>query len=161
MPGEFDNPARRYKWFRPRQANRGVISLAGPTNSATLSLFNNSTGAHLLVVRAWSVAPTTAMQVLIASQRGPQGSAGGVVTPIVAGEAAQAGALYSLDTATALTPDWIAPVQTNWATWAQDFPFAIVMPGWSLSFQDSTAAETMYLAIFWEAILPDELDFMW
>lgn len=157
---EGENPNRRYKWFRPRNAARGVITLTGPTNNATLSLFNNSTGPHVLIVRAFMVSMTTAHLALVARQQGAQGTQGGQVVPLVAGEGARAGQLYSLDTATALTPDYLVPAQFNWPAFGLDLPFEVLLPQWSLSFQDTTAAETMRLAVLWEAVQADQLDYL-
>lgn len=157
---EGENPTRRYRSFRPRQAARGVITLTGPTNNATLSLYNNSSGVHVLVVRAFMVSSTVAHLVLVARQQGAQGASGGTIVPGVTGDGARAGLLYSLDTATAITPDYLVPSQFNWPAFGLEFPFEVLQPGWSLTFQDTTAAETMRLAVIWEAVQADQLDFL-
>ena len=153
------NPTRRYHDVRPRQMARGLITLTGPTNSATLSLYNESQGDRLLVVRTYNLFTTVAHLVLVQLQQGKQGTAGGSVAPMIPGESV-AGTLYSLDTATALpNPDYMVDVLYNRPAWDYAFPFQVLHPNWSVSFQDTTAAETMRLAIMWEAIYPDQLDY--
>lgn len=158
---EYQNPTRRYKAFRPRQAYRGVITLATPTNNATLSLYNSGSGPQVLVVRAFTVAPTTAKSVFIAREKGSQGSSGGLIQPVMGATPAGPGQLFSLDTATALTPDYLATPQSNSPIWPYEFPVDVLVPGHSLVFQDTTAAEAFSLAILWEAITVEELDFAW
>ena len=166
MMGEIDpigreglNPTRRYHDARPRQMARGLITLTTPVNSATLSLYNESLGDRLLVVRAYNLFTTVAHLVLVQLQQNKQGTAGGSVAPMVPGDVT-AGTLYSLDTATVLpNPDYIVDLPYNRPAWDYAFPFQVLHPNWSLSFQDTTAAETMRLAIMWEAIYPDQLDY--
>jgi len=157
---EGANPTRDYRGIHPRQQARGVITLTGPTNNATLSLYNNSNAGSVLVVRAFVVNTTVAHLVLVARQQGTQGASGGTISCGVTGDGARAGQLYSLDTATAITPDWLVPVNFNAPSFGVDFPFEYLQPGWSLSFQDSTAAETMRLAILWEAVRIDQVDYL-
>jgi hypothetical protein len=155
---EHLNPTRQYHDVRPRQMARGLITLT-PVNSATLSLYNESLGDRLLVVRAYNLFTTVAHLVLVQLQQGKQGTVGGASAPTIPGEAVN-GTLYSLDTATALTsPDYIVDLPYNRPAWDYAFPFQVLHPGWSLTFQDTTAAELMRLAIMWEAIYPDQLDF--
>lgn len=158
-PYEGRNPTRRYKWFRPRQAAWGQISLASPTNKATLSLFNDNLGTQYLVVRTFQIQATAAHNISIQHQKGSFGTSGGNISSFVTNDAKKAGALYSLDTATALAPRWQTVANANTLPWPIDIPFAVLLPGWSLSFQDQTSAETMILNIMWEAIEADELDF--
>ena len=158
-PNEGYNPTRPYNSdVRPRQGYRGHITIT-PTNNATLSLYNNSGGAHALVVRAYTIFTTAAHVVLIATQQGKQGAGGGTISPFVPGEASGPGQLFSLDTATALTPDFFLPGVIGTPNFGLDFPFGALLPGWSLSFQDTTAAEVMRLGLIWEAIFADELDY--
>jgi hypothetical protein len=156
---EHLNPTRPYHDVRPRQMARGLITLTGPATSATLSLYNESLGDRLLVVRAYNLFTTVAHLVLVQLQQGKQGTAGGSVAPMIPGENV-AGTLYSLDTATVLpAPDYMVDVIYNRPAWDYAFPFQVLHPNWSLTFQDTTAAETMRLALMWEAIYPDQLDY--
>lgn len=155
---EHLNPTRQYHDVRPDQMARGLITLT-PTNSATLSLYNESQGDRLLVVRAYNLFTTVSHLVLVQLQQGKQGAAGGSVAPMLPGEAV-AGTLYSLDTVTALpNPDYIVDLPYNRPAWDYAFPFQVLYPNWSLTFQDTTPTELMRLAIMWEAIYPDQLHF--
>ncbi len=155
---EHLNPTRQYHDVRPSQMARGQISLTA-VNNTTLSLYNESQGDRVLVVRAWNLFTTVAHLVLVQLQQGKQGTVGGNVVPVLPGEATL-GTLYSLDTATALpNPDYIVDLPYNRPAWDYAFPFQVLYPNWSLTFQDTTAAELMRLAIMWEAIYPDQLHF--
>jgi hypothetical protein len=155
------NPLRRYKWFRPRQAMRGVIGITPSTNYGTVSLFNNSTAAQLLVVRDFFVITGTAGIVDIILYQGSLGSAGGQMQPVVSGDAVTAGQLYSLDDASILTADYAVNTAYNQPRWGHEFPFQILQPGWSLVFQFATKTVLIDLSIMWEAILAEELDYLW
>lgn len=156
-----DNPTRRYKWFRPRQAARGSLTTDAPTNKATVSLFNDSKGSYVLVVRAFTVDSAAGHPIAAGYLQGAQGSAAGTVSPLWAGEATMRGSLYYLDTATALTPDWTFETGINQGYVAYPFPFAIIPPGWNLTFQNTTATEALTVNILWEAVFPDELDWLY
>jgi|SRR6266481_1263959 len=156
---EGENPTRRYKWFRPRQAARGAIQLSGPANHATLSLFNDSKSTDVLVVRQFLVSGGSNGLVAVALMQTAQGSAGGAIVPVVSGERRLSGALYSLDTAVLITPDYYLDFGDDATIWPIVLPFQVLEPNWSLVFQDLNNAQTMQLSILWEAIEADELDF--
>lgn len=159
-PSELHNPKRPYRDFRPRQGARGAITITSPTNSATLALFHNGVADEIIVVRDFVVITTVAHLVFVALVNATLGTAGGTIVTTYAGGAAKAGQLQSLDSTTILTPDYFVPNQTNWPQWNHDIPFQLMSPGWSLQFQDTTAAETMRLAIFWEVVKNDQIDYM-
>lgn len=159
--GERHNPKRTYaNDLHPRQGARGAITITTPTNNGTLALFNNGAADDIIVVRDYVLITAVAHLVAVALVNGTLGTAGGSIVRTYAGGATAAGQLQSLDTATALTADYYVPVVYNWAQWNHDFPFQVIAPGWSLQFQDTTAAETMRLAIFWEVVKLDQIDFM-
>src|SRR5260370_20720116 len=107
------NQRRQYHGFRPRQSYRGAITLTGPTNNATLGLFNGSKSTHVIVVRDFVVITTVGHLVALTTAQSSFGTSGGLITPGVAGDAAGPGQLQSLHTATALTADNLVPVQLN------------------------------------------------
>lgn len=158
--GELHNPKRPYLGFHPRQSYRGAITITTPTNSGTVALYNTSSASQILVVRDFLVVTTVAHLVAVALVSGTLGTSGGAIATVYAGGAAGPGQLQSLDTATLITADYYVPAQSNWPQMNHDFPFQFLPPGWSLQFQDTTAAETLRLAISWEAVTPDEIDFM-
>jgi hypothetical protein len=159
-PGEEHNPKRQYHGFRPRQASRGAITITTPVNSGTLALFNNGPADAIIVVRDFVLITTVAHLVAVALVNASLGAASGAIVRTYGGGATPAGQLQSLDTATLVTADYYVPVNYNWAQWNHDLPFQFMLPGWSLQFQDTTAAETMRLAIYWEVVNPDQIDFM-
>lgn len=160
---EGENPTRRYKSFRPRQAARGLISPSG-SNSTTACLYNNSTAAQILVVRDIVPYANSAPYAVVTSyQQGLLGTKGGLVTPLWPGEAALPGVLTNFDTATAFTGDYALPifqVANGYAFWTHNFPFAIIPPNWSLVVQDGTNRGIYQVSFMWEAVFPDELDFL-
>lgn len=165
---EGENPTRRYKWFRPRQAARGSITLGNVTNYSTVALFNSSSGAHYLVIRDYeTIFADPGGLTSIGYVQGQLGTAGGVKTPLVPGEAVPPGILTSLDSATLLTLDWPLPwmggaMNNSSAWWPHNFPFAVLPPGWSFVLQDNAVGSGLaQLNVMWEAILADELDFAW
>jgi hypothetical protein len=93
---------------------------------------------------------------------GQVGSSQGLVTALLPSEASQAGLIASIDTTTVYPADYnLALTSTGEAEWFHDYPFAVISPGWSLVFQNSTAAQALTCSAIWEAILIDELDFFW
>ena len=159
--GERHNPKREYSGhLHPRQGARGAITITTPTNNGTLALFNNGAADDIIVVRDFVVVTTVAHLVAIALVNATLGAAGGTIVRTYAGGATAAGQLQSLDTPTTLSADYYIPVNYNWAQWNHDIPFQFMSPGWSLQFQDTTAAETTRLAILWEVVKLDQIDFM-
>ena len=154
------NPYREYRSYRPRRTWRGAITITTPTNSGTLALYHTGSAPHLIVIRDFLVVTTVAHLVAVALVNSSLGSSGGQIVPVVSGGAAGPGQLQSLDATTLLTADYYVPAQSNWPQFNHDFPFQVLQPGWSLQFQDTTAAETMRLAITWEAIDIAHFDFM-
>src|SRR5215470_9005811 len=89
------NPTRRYKWFRPRQANRGYTPLVTPTNHLTAYLYNQGTGAQVLVVRQvyWTLTGTALMGFV----SGNAGSSQTTLGPMVGFESVRASQIYYQD----------------------------------------------------------------
>ena len=158
------NPTRRYTWFRPRQAARGLKVTGTPVNRATVSIFNSSTGPQYLIVRDIRIAGTASDSIQASFQNGQIGTSQGLVAPMVSGDAAPMGLIASIDTATAFAGDNSLDLGTQGTfTWYHDYPFAVIQPGVSLVLQDPTVAHGITVSAIWEAILSDQLDFwgMW
>jgi hypothetical protein len=159
---EIYNPDRRYKAFRPRQAARGVKSTGTPVNNSTVCLFNNTLGAQYLVVRDLTVNGNVSDLVAASYLLGQIGAGPGKVSQLIPSMGVQVGIITSIDTATVYPPDYdIALSSTGTWEWEHDFPFAILEPGWSLIFQDTTVAHGLQVSAIWESINPDELDWSW
>lgn len=163
-PSDWNNPARRYKWFRPRQAFRGGIpsTTAGAGKFATFSLYNSSTGPIVLIVRDWQFVGGSASMVFGYNQGRLAGTAG-TQNRLVPGDAAGAGLVdYQAANAALTTTDYHLPIVPTAANqWMHDLPFAVVPPGWAFFLQCSTAATAITGALLWEEIAIDELDYFY
>lgn len=159
MDEELFNPRREYRLFRPRQAMRGRATSGTPTNRATISLYNNTTGRATLAVRDVTISGTASDTIAIQYAQGQVGSTAGQQAALVANEAIYPGLLAWIDTTTVFSGDYVAALTAQGAFWWQhDFPFGVVQPGFSLVFQDTTAAHAITVSLIWEAIEIDQLD---
>ena len=159
---EGENPTRRYKWFRPRQAAAGTATVAA-TNYATGLLYNAGRGAFLLALRDFLITPSAANNFSVGAIQGlPTGAGAGTQQQLVATEALSAGLVYSVDSATFYSPYGhypYAPVAGY--GWPHEFPVMVVPPGWCAFIQAAVKALTVNFDFTWEAIGPDELDWMY
>jgi hypothetical protein len=157
---EGENPTRRYKSFRPYQAARGGITATQTsTNYATLSLFNDSRVAQLLVLRsaglAWSNGAITR-----GYNQGALGTHVGTEFPFIADRGQPPGQIYYQDAAAVL------PRMIPWTPGASTadygpIPIAILGPGWSFVLQiNALAASITYADLMWEAVALDELEWV-
>lgn len=154
------NPNRRYEWFRPREASRGSVALASSVNFATCLLTNASTGPKYLIVRNFRISSGAANTVRVGNSKAFAASATGVAVPMVPDTAPLDGVMGSLDAATQLVADYRVIIPAgNDQFWPNDWPVAILPPGWSLVFQVNVAAQALTLSCVWEAIDADQLDF--
>ena len=81
---------------------------------------------------------------------------------MVSNEATLPGLMNSIDTATVYPGDYVAPLSAQGIfVWQHDYPFGVIEPGYSLVFQDGTAAHAMTVALIWEAIQVDQLDYFY
>ena len=160
MDTDLFNPARKYKHFRPRQASRGMKVQGVPTNRATISLFNNSTGRAVLVVRDFSVNGTANDNIVTSYQAGQIGTSQGLVTPIMPAEAVLPGLIASIDTATVYAGDYTINLSSlGTFEWFHDWPYAVIQPGFSLVFQATVIAHAVTVSALWESIQIDQLDY--
>lgn len=162
MDEEVFNPRRLYRLFRPRQAMRGRSTTGTPTNRGTVALYNNSTGRSTLAVRDVTISGTASDTISIQFIQGQIASTAGQQAALVANEAITPGLMAWVDTATVYSGDYIAALTAQGAFWWQhDFPFGVVQPGYSLVFQDTTAAHAISVSLIWEAIEIDQLDYFY
>jgi hypothetical protein len=163
---EYENPTRRYKWFRPRQAARGYLLDTSGISHPTGGLYNNSTGAHVLIVRELisTALPSVTGNVGWAYVQGMPGTVGGTVTPLIPMQGALPGQLWSADLAFYYTPDFLPPAVAgsgNFSYWGHEFPLAVLPPGWSIALAGALASGDVVLSVMWEAIYPEELDYLY
>jgi hypothetical protein len=158
---EGENPTRRYKWFRPRQAVRGSGIISSPTNYGTVSVWNSSTARDLLVIRLIFIYTGDGFGTTAGTVQGQQGTANGVQNPIWPGEAALAGQICTLDSAAQITSDFASSFGTALDPKFFIYPIAILPPNWSFVVQHTAKNNALSVSFVWEAVQPDELDFMW
>lgn len=142
-----------------RRCARGNIVDAGEATNTTVALTNNSLGAELLMV--WTIAQDadTPTELQLSYQQNLGLNPGGIVQAVVPGDAPPPGILSSGDLPSAFPPDWTlrSAALTPW--WYATFPFAVLLPYWSLVFQGyGGGAIGVGVNLFWEAILPQYFD---
>lgn len=141
---------------------RGAIVLTSASNLATAALYNNGSGAEALAV--WVINPetpsTTSVPVTVVQGTSTIGSAGGVIHPLVSTGFKYAGALYSVDTATAITPDFmICAINEAANPVYPGLPIAILSPGWAIVTQQETGGGAdISCGFIWQAVHPEDID---
>jgi hypothetical protein len=142
-----------------RVAYGGGLAGAIASQFGFLQLFNNSPSVEYLLVRNWNVFTATADPYFaIVTQTNLAGTA----QPIVAGmptEAPPPGIVSVGASLTAITTGWLYyPASTVSGGWPFDYPFALVPPGWYFTTQCQAANVNARLAVWWQAIKPEQLD---
>ena len=137
--------------MRPQRCMRGGVLPFTPTNLGTVSLYNNSTGAEVLVI--WYVNTNSSDTVLQAGIiQGKQGTAQTTVAPLITGNPIFAGQVCKLDTTTVMPFDQCFQYGQNpSASINADLPWAILQPGWSFVVQDTGDADEMCCSFVWQA----------
>jgi len=144
--------------FRAARAMRSGYSAAVSTNHPTHQLWNSASGDALLVVRHASLVSTAATTgILVLATQTQFGTPLGVVAPLVGLGQVGPGQHYYLDSATAITPDFVLNFNVNAAYWTHEFPIAVLQPGWGLVLQLTTTATASYACFMWEFL--DPIDF--
>lgn len=149
-------------WIRQGMIGQGIQV---PTNFATVALFNNTVGAHNLVVRNWMADGTGTTQtgrIALLNSRIAFTSHGNVV-PMLPTEAPQAGVIDQLDSAAITLTTYHWPFQFGNTSLSPniEIPFCAIPPGWSLIFQLLGTGTTLRVGIQWEAVEPDQMDPFW
>jgi hypothetical protein len=146
--------------IRIARMGRSAYQSGTPTNLATHTLFNNSSGPNVLVVMRVSVWIATADLVVGGVTRAPAGAALGAVSPFVTGGQPPAGLHYYADTASALTPvDFIPGPVTALNVWDLSFPLLALQPGFGFVIQNSVSAHAMPCSFVWAFLDPADLFF--
>ena len=155
------NPRRQYHGFRPRQAARGQGSISGVVNRPTVSLFNNSTGPYVIMVRWFSWIPVSNQLLITGYLQGTPPGTLQTVVPLVPGDATPTGQIFASDSATLITTDFTWQGQVNFpVVYPATFPLAVLLPGWAWITQGPAAATPWTVGFFWEWIAIDELDYI-
>lgn len=140
-----------------RRSARGRILDAGEATNTTAALTNNSLSPHILKV--WKPQSNRAGggALLCSYQRIDIFSTLGVVAPIVPGDPAPPGIISAGDLPAAFPADWIFTDGTNLVPWPATFPFAVLLPGWSLVVQNmTTPTDPIDISFWWEWCYPED-----
>ena len=123
----------------------------GATSYATLGLYNNSPGQHVLCIMNFTQAATIEQIVLgWQSASGLLGALGGNGVPAYLGQGAPPGQLTTAaNPASFVTPQYF-PLSPSWAWLQQPWPFAFLPPGSTWQMQCGTTNVAMFATIWYE-----------
>jgi hypothetical protein len=131
----------------------------GEANNTTIALTNDSLGADLVLVWQMAVDSVINSSLQVSYQQMPPMGTLIPVQPVVPGEGRPPGVVSSGDQPNAFTPDWQPANQWLESFWPATFPFAVLLPGWSLVFQViGGGTGGVGVNIFWEGILEKYFD---
>lgn len=142
-----------------RMAVGGASLSALAANYNGISLYHNGSGQFALMVRDFSVANSASGIITGGYFQGPLGTLSAQSSPLVTGEAAMPGQIYTQQQTTPFAP--VSRIyQTGvglQVTWNHDLPYAVLLPGWS--FFLATGAVNIGLAaqFTWEAVFVGNL----
>lgn len=153
-----------YKNFHPRQAARGGVAGGSTTNFGTIALFHNGAANTIIVLRDFQflVQGTTATGMGVAYQQKRLTGTPGTVQSMSPDGGTPAGLVDFSDQANALTWDWqINQVGsfTFLLQWFHEYPFALLLPGWSVCFQNTVKAKTISGSFVWEIVDQSQVDY--
>jgi hypothetical protein len=141
----------------PRRCARGTVPEFTPTNLGTVALFNNSSGAELLLVLAVAL-ESTAQPLYIGFTQQKLGTVQTTAGPLMSGEAMPPGQVTKLDTASALIGDvWTNSNIVLTSTLNSPLPWAVLQPQWSFFIQDTGTGDPMGASFIWQAVHTDDL----
>ena len=137
-------------------------ALTAVTNLATFFIYNNTTGAQLLVVRDLTLNGAAGGTYVASYVLGPQGAGPGKVQQMVPSNPVQVGVITSQDATVAFPGDYVVALSTTgvWE-WEHDFPFAVLEPNWTLVFQNPALGNPGSVSAVWETVYEDQLDYAW
>jgi hypothetical protein len=152
----------RYAGFHARRMMRAAGVQGNATNRATFGLFHDGTGSRVIVVRDFNFSANTSVLWNLSVQQLDLAGTALTKNPLVVGDAPSIGKPTYLDTATVYAPDYVVALLANTqGYWNHDFPFAVLLPGWSLIIQSNTnATGAPRLGFIWEAVDAEELDIL-
>lgn len=137
---------------------RGTLNLTAlAANFCYNSLFNNSTGAEVLVVRSLTTGVVSSLTYQVQWIHGSYGTDQGIVSPVLADSAAKPGRLFGNKTTTVPVPDLIFGTGAVAIPSNSGYPIAIIPPLWSLAVTTSLVNLIVNLGWLWEAVPAEEL----
>ena len=139
---------------------RSSYSAGGVSNYATHQLWNNSSGAHVLVVRMLTTIYNGTDWVISQITQTKYGTVNGNVHHVIGDHAPGPGLHYFQDSASALpTPDYRFPTYLAATAWPVPIPVAVLPPGWGLAVQGATAGNGLQCGFYWEYLDPADVFF--
>ncbi len=121
------------------------------------SIYNDSAGAELLVLRSCFFNAVTMGQVGVQWIQGTWGTDQGTYARVLADGGLLAGKLYGNQTTTAPVNQFqFNTVAQAWVM-NQSYPFAIIPPNWSLAFTPTASFDACAISAVWEAVPASEL----
>lgn len=145
-----------------RRCARGYVKDAGESTNTTVALYNNSLGAELLLV--WQLTGDTinSTTTQMSYQQIPPMGTVFPTQAVVPGDAPPPGILSAGDQPNAFPFDTFCQAFNEGFYWPATFPFAVLLPAWSLALQPGGGGVGSVGAnFFWEAILPQYFDRMY
>ncbi len=144
-----------------RRCARGLIYDSGEMTNTTIALFNNSAAAELLLVWQIGSAAGEVVTPQFSYQQGLSLTPGGFTESVVPGDALPPGVLSSGDQPSAFPASWSLNTVAPAYDWPATFPFAVLLPGWSLVAQPiDGGTDPIAISFWWEAILSEYFDRM-
>jgi len=144
------------KWAA--RAMRGTITVGSlASNYSYNSLYNNSSGAEVLIVRLLQSLSAGVTFFGVQFVAGQYGVVAGKVTRVQAGEAVHAGVLLSNQQTTVPAPDFnlyfnTVPIWTD-----PNYPIAIIPPNWSLAAVAPNTSQAFATSWLWDVIPASDL----
>lgn len=143
---------------RPYRCMRGGVILTTPTNLGGLALYNNSSGAELLVVWLAAIQGTAGNSTTMGVFKGKPPGTSVAASPMITDQAVYAGQLVQLDTTTTYPVD----VATGFGIGSNSYiaallPWVVLSPGFSWVMQDYTTADPWFGSIIWQSSHVDDL----
>lgn len=147
--------------YRPRRiASQLAIEGAGAGLYPAVGLYDDSSGAELLIVRSLRVLGGGGVGVELSHLAGHLAAGTGVRgVSMVAGEASLPGLLEQTALAALPTADYvIIPGAAGDAWWPHDYPVRVVQPNETLRIVGTQTGTNLIIAISWQSIYPEELE---
>lgn len=146
--------------WNPYRCMRGGADPTANNNFAIAELYNNSTGADLLLV--WFISHGhggNAPPIAVGTEQGHTATTLGTATPLVSGWTPQAGLIYYDNTATAVPADyWLSDNSTPTPLYGVGMPLSVLQPGWSFFIRTmGSSTVDVPLGFIWQAVHPEDL----
>jgi hypothetical protein len=144
------------QWARRGHRGRGTTTASGSAFNV-ISLYNNSTGNELIVVRNVVTDALHGVIFGVMHSYGATGSNTGTVTRIMAGEPVRAGQIYVTNVPNTNVPDFYPAMNAGQVNEWPDWPVSILPPNWSLWALNQVISTQLSVSFLWEVVTASEL----